>query len=62
MFLCTYPLLEKKFGRVGSELKISEDISNRIIRLPLWIGLTRLDQERIVECIEKSFILENKIR
>lgn len=29
----------KKFGRAHGELKITENISERLVRLPLWIGL-----------------------
>ncbi len=29
----------KKFGRIESDMVITEDLSSRIVRLPLWVGL-----------------------
>jgi dTDP-4-amino-4,6-dideoxygalactose transaminase len=29
----------RRFGRVYGELSITEDIADRLVRLPLWVGL-----------------------
>jgi len=34
----------KKYGRMAAELSVTEEMSRRVIRLPLWIGL---DKERM---------------
>lgn len=36
-------------GRVGSEMAFTDDLSNRIVRLPLWPGLGK-HQDYIIEC------------
>ena len=38
----------KKYGRYYSNLNNTVSLSKRIIRLPLWIGLTLEEQERII--------------
>ena len=38
-----------RFGRAHGDLSLTNSLSERIIRLPLWIGLTQSQQERIVE-------------
>ncbi len=37
-----------KFGRTPAACPVTEDISDRLLRLPLWIGLSEQDQKRIV--------------
>lgn len=41
----------KKFGRIGSSLAVTENVSNQIVRLPLWIGL---DPTNVTSVISKS--------
>ena len=41
----------KKFFKKKQNLPVTSDISNSIIRLPLWIGLTKKDQFTIVRLI-----------
>lgn len=40
----------KQLGRASGELPVTEDISSRIVRLPLWIGLEQ-HQQRVVESL-----------
>jgi dTDP-4-amino-4,6-dideoxygalactose transaminase len=47
----------KKFARVHDRLPVTEDMSQRLVRLPLWVGITPTDQELVVEGIETA--LEN---
>ena len=42
----------KKFGRIGSDMEITEDLSSRIVRLPLWVGL---NPENITQAINKKY-------
>lgn len=41
----------RRFGRANGNLTVTDDISERIIRLPLWIGLTPEQQAYVVEGI-----------
>jgi dTDP-4-amino-4,6-dideoxygalactose transaminase len=36
-----------KFGRVVGSMLVTDSISSRLLRLPLWIGLTLTEQEKI---------------
>lgn len=38
----------KRFARVAGSMRITETLSERLIRLPMWVGLTPSDIERIV--------------
>ena len=40
-----------RFGRAHGELVHTEDIAGRLIRLPLWIGMTEGDVERVYEAV-----------
>jgi len=40
-----------QFGQVHGELKNTEQLSERIIRLPIWIGMSESDQERVVDTL-----------
>jgi len=41
----------KRYARVHGSLKITNDRSECIIRLPLWLGLTETQQERVVSVL-----------
>jgi dTDP-4-amino-4,6-dideoxygalactose transaminase len=42
----------RKFGRTSGPMNVTDDISSRLIRLPLWIGLTDKDQDRIFKALQ----------
>lgn len=44
----------RKYGRVHGRMKNSESISDRLLRLPLWVGMGSASVERIVEIIERN--------
>ena len=53
--LCVFhyvPLHSSPFGRengrAGHELSVTDDISDRLVRLPLWLGMEE-HQDRIIE-------------
>src|SRR5690606_35522230 len=46
----------KRYGRVASEMPVTESVSNRLIRLPLWLGIeSELDAlfERFELCLRR---------
>lgn len=44
----------KRFGRVHGELTHTDQLSERIIRLPIWIGMSESDQERVVDTLRSA--------
>jgi dTDP-4-amino-4,6-dideoxygalactose transaminase len=44
-----------RFGRVSGSLSITNSVSRRIIRLPLWIGISEEDQEAVIEILFNYF-------
>lgn len=49
----------KRFGRTAGNLTQTETLHSQLIRLPLWIGLTTLQQEYIVSIL-KRVLLEKR--
>ncbi len=41
----------RRYGRTYGNLKVTEDIAARILRLPLWIGMTSSHQSRVLEAL-----------
>lgn len=46
----------KQYGRAHGGLEVTTDISERIIRLPLWVGISREQQERVIEVLSSAII------
>lgn len=44
----------KRFGRVHGTMFKTDDLSERIVRLPLWVGLTLDQQERVVDALARA--------
>lgn len=44
----------RRFTRVAGSLAVTEDIAERLVRLPMWIGLSPEQQERVVDVL-RSF-------
>lgn len=44
-----------RLARTHGSMATTEDVSARILRLPLWIGLTMEQQRDIVDCVYKFF-------
>lgn len=42
----------RKFGGRERDCPITEDISNRLLRLPFFYGLTQADQQKVVEVVQ----------
>ena len=45
----------KRFSRTHGELTVTEDLSARLLRLPLWIGLIEEDQDLIIATVKAFF-------
>jgi len=45
----------KKYGRSSGKLTITDDLSNRLVRLPLFYDLTNVEQEYIIESVHQFF-------
>jgi dTDP-4-amino-4,6-dideoxygalactose transaminase len=41
----------KRYGRAQGSLPITTDLSERLIRLPLWVGITEEQQDRVVNVL-----------
>ncbi|WP_225892865.1 MULTISPECIES: dTDP-4-amino-4,6-dideoxygalactose transaminase [unclassified Methylomonas] len=42
----------ERYGRVHGELEVTNSRSEKLIRLPLWVGLTSEQQRRVVDVLE----------
>lgn len=47
----------QRYGKISNNLFWTDSLSARIIRLPLWIGLTNLQQDRVFEEFYKALTL-----
>jgi dTDP-4-amino-4,6-dideoxygalactose transaminase len=43
-----------RFGRVHGDLVNTDQLSERIIRLPIWVGISDSDQERVVDALRSA--------
>lgn len=41
----------RRYGRTSEDLTVTTDLSSRLIRLPMWVGLSQIDQDRVVETL-----------
>ncbi len=41
----------KQLGRISGDLSITDDISSRLVRLPIWLGI---DQIKVSQCVRDS--------
>ena len=44
-----------KYGRIGGDLSKTESISDRLVRLPLWMGISEEEILRSVDALEDIF-------
>jgi dTDP-4-amino-4,6-dideoxygalactose transaminase len=40
-----------RFGRSHGDLLLTTTLSRRLIRLPMWLGLSEAQQQRVVEVL-----------
>jgi dTDP-4-amino-4,6-dideoxygalactose transaminase len=43
-----------KFGRASGPLRVTEQISERLIRLPLWVGMKEAMVARVVDVMTRA--------
>lgn len=43
----------QQYGKTCGQLSLTNTLSERLIRLPLWVGLTEAEQERVVEVLTR---------
>lgn len=48
-------------GRTNSALPVTESLSARLIRLPLWVGLTRNEQDEVIDVLLHSIDLARQV-
>jgi dTDP-4-amino-4,6-dideoxygalactose transaminase len=46
------------FGRTHGSLDVTDDVSDRLVRLPLWIGMTPADVTRVVNAVSLALTSE----
>jgi dTDP-4-amino-4,6-dideoxygalactose transaminase len=46
------------YGRAHGELNVTNSSSDRLIRLPLWVGLTEHQQVRVVDVLTNSLKIQ----
>jgi len=46
----------KKYGRQHGELPITEQSSCQLVRLPLWVGITHQQQDKVVETLSSILV------
>lgn len=44
----------KRYGRVSGELNVTNSQSERLVRLPLWVGLREEQQDKVVQVLSTS--------
>ncbi|MBV5323702.1 DegT/DnrJ/EryC1/StrS family aminotransferase [bacterium] len=44
----------RRYGRTFGNLSVTNSVAERLIRLPLWIGLTEAQQERVVAVLTRA--------
>lgn len=49
----------RRFGRAHGDLSVTDRESERLIRLPLWVGLTKEKQDRVVEVLQEALTAQS---
>ena len=42
-----------RFGRAAGSMRHTDNISQRLVRLPLWVGMEQADVDRVITCLEQ---------
>jgi dTDP-4-amino-4,6-dideoxygalactose transaminase len=43
----------RRYGRANGDLSVTNDLSSRLIRLPMFVGLQEVDQNRVVDALTR---------
>jgi len=46
----------KRYGRAHGELNVTDLQSERLVRLPIWVGLTKEEQKRVVDVLVQAVV------
>jgi len=46
----------KKYGRINGSLDVTNSWSERLVRLPLWVGMTEEEQEKVINALVAAVI------
>lgn len=46
----------KQYGRIHGSMEITNTLSEQLIRLPLWVGITAEQQEKVVNILSKALL------
>ncbi|WP_295442960.1 dTDP-4-amino-4,6-dideoxygalactose transaminase [uncultured Thiodictyon sp.] len=46
----------RKYGRAFGELELTDRLSERIVRLPMWVGLSNEQQDKVVQVLSDSLV------
>jgi dTDP-4-amino-4,6-dideoxygalactose transaminase len=50
----------QRFGRTNGTLLVTDSVSARLIRLPMWVGLSTVEQDRVYDVLHSLFLNETK--
>jgi dTDP-4-amino-4,6-dideoxygalactose transaminase len=42
----------RRFGRAKGDLAVTDSVASRLIRLPMWVGLSAAQQQRVCDTLE----------
>ena len=45
----------ENFGRIASSMKITSSVSRRLLRLPIWAGISHSQHQRIIKAVKSFF-------
>jgi dTDP-4-amino-4,6-dideoxygalactose transaminase len=48
----------RRYAKTHGNLEVTETLSERLIRLPLWVGLTRTQQDRVIDILKVAIHLK----
>jgi len=46
----------RRLGRVHGEMRHTESVAARLLRLPLWVGMTEDDVSRVADRVERALL------
>ena len=50
----------KKYSRTASDMTVTSEVSRQIVRLPLWIGISRSQQSKVYEVTMNKLLKKHK--
>jgi dTDP-4-amino-4,6-dideoxygalactose transaminase len=52
----------QRYARAHGSLSVTDSIAERLIRLPLWVGLSIRQQQRVVDILRQHILLQDMLR